>query len=66
MQEEIKNQLLLISKRIDKLTKESEVNFGFNQKTARLRLLGELVREQAESQEIKIFPTQHQKTQKSA
>lgn len=52
MQEEIKNQLKLLTKRIDKLAKESQAQVGFNTQTSRLRLLAELVREQAETQEI--------------
>ncbi len=53
MQEDIKSQLKTITKRIDKLAQESQSKVGFNQKTARLRLLSELAREQSESQEIK-------------
>lgn len=52
MQEDIKNQLKLITKRIDKLAQESQAKVGFNTQTSRLRLLAELVREQAETQEI--------------
>lgn len=55
MKEEIKSQLKLITKRIDKLAKESQVKVGFNTQTSRLRLLAELVREQAETQEIIPF-----------
>lgn len=65
MQEDIKNQLRLITKRIDKLSKESEITFAFNQKTARLRLLGELVREQVDSQDIKM-PSRTNNSSKSA
>jgi hypothetical protein len=54
MQEDIKNQLKLITKRIDKLAQESQTKVGFNQKTARLRLLAGLAREQSENQEISL------------
>lgn len=56
MQEDIKNQLKTITKRIDKLAQENQSRYGFNQRTARLRLLTELVREQAENHEI---PAKH-------
>lgn len=52
MEEELKSQLKLITKRIDILAKESQAKVGFNTQTSRLRLLAELVREQAENQEI--------------
>jgi hypothetical protein len=52
MQEDIKNQLKTITKRIHKLAQESQTKFGFSQKTARLRFLAELAQEQSESQEI--------------
>jgi len=52
MKEELKSQLKLITKRIDKLAKESQAKIGFNTQTSRLRLLAELVREQADNQEI--------------
>jgi hypothetical protein len=59
MQDEIKNQLKLITKRIDKLVQESQLKVGYNQQTARLRLLAELTREQGDSQEIQ--PKKQQK-----
>lgn len=52
MQEELKTQLQLITKRIDNLAKENQAKVGFNNETSRLRLLAELVREQSENQEI--------------
>jgi len=55
MNEEVSNQLKLITKRIDKLAKESQTKMGFNTQTSRLKLLAELVREQAETQEIIPF-----------
>lgn len=56
MKEEVKSQLKLITKRIDKLANESQAKVGFKTQTSRLRLLAELVREQSESQEIVIHP----------
>ncbi len=50
MQEEIKNHLKLITKRIEKLSQENQMKFGYNTKSARLRLLTELVREQVEQE----------------
>ncbi len=56
MQEEITRHLKLVTKRIDKMAKESQDQKGFNMETSRLRLLTELVREQVEVQEIMGSP----------
>ena len=50
MQEEIRNHLKLVTKRVEKLSQESQIKNGYNVKTARLRLLTELVREQIDLQ----------------
>lgn len=52
MDNELKSHLKLITKRIDSAAMESMKANGFSEKTARLRLLAELVREQVESQAI--------------
>ena len=54
MQDEINQHLRIITKRIEKLASESQIKQGFNQHTSRLRLLAELAREQAETNEIFI------------
>lgn len=61
MQEEIRNHLKLVTKRVEKLSQESQIKNGYNVRTARLRLLTELVREQidlkiqVQKQEISIL-----------
>ncbi len=61
MQEEIRNHLKLVTKRIEKLSQECQIKNGYNVRTARLRLLTELVREQidlkiqVQKQEISIL-----------
>lgn len=62
MQDDIKNHLKMILKRIDKLSKESLLKQGYNSRTARLRLLAELVREQVDPLEIPTRVTSAQNT----
>lgn len=59
MTDDLKNQLRLIAKRIDKLTHENQKKDGYTQRTARLKLLAELVREQADHQEIPLKNLPH-------
>lgn len=54
MQEDIKNQIKSICKRLDKMAQESHSAKGYCQQTARLRLLAEVVREQTEVNEIPV------------
>lgn len=62
MQDEINQNLKIITKRIEKLASESQIKQGFNQHTSRLRLLAELVREQAEINEIFISKPKEKNT----
>lgn len=61
MNEELTNHLKVINKRLDKLAKTQFEAEGFTEKTCRLRLLAELVREQSQSQEIEARKKNPQK-----
>ncbi|MEY4617077.1 MAG: hypothetical protein RJB66_2037 [Pseudomonadota bacterium] len=52
MQEDVKNQIRLLVKQIERLADESQTNEGYTVKTSRLRLLTEIVKEQTEANEI--------------
>lgn len=56
MTEEIKNQMKFITKRLDSSAQECFEKNGYSEKTARLRLLAELAREQTEIDEILTIP----------
>lgn len=54
MQEDIKNQIKILAKHLEKTADENQRNEGYSTKTARLRLVAEIVKEQTDAHEINL------------
>lgn len=57
MQEDIKNQIKNLAKHLEKTADENQRNEGYSTKTARLRLVAEIVKEQTDAHEINLRST---------